>query len=119
MLKNMAYRYAINVMTRGGGSGDAWGITVRDQMGGSPRVTRLNMINKNEKYENQTYWKARIGYGMRWLVESVFSEFKRLLGEHLMALKWENIVQEVRLKVIQYNKWRDESIEQEVEEVTP
>ncbi len=68
-------------------------------------------MDREEKRENQTYWKARIGYDMRRLVESVFSAFKRLFGEHLMALKWENIVQEIRLKVIQCNKWRDESIE--------
>ena len=30
-----------------------------------------------------------------------------------MALKWENIVQEVRLKVALYNRWRDESIARE------
>ncbi len=40
----------------------------------------------------------------------MFSAFKRLFGEHLMALKWDNILQEVRLKVALYNRWRDESI---------
>ncbi len=76
-------------------------------------------MDREEKRENQVYWKARIGYGKRWLVESVFSAFKRMFGVHVMALKWENIVQEIRLKVIQYNKWRDESIAREVGRVTP
>ncbi len=105
--------HTVNVTARGKGSGDAWGISVRDQMGGSPDATRLDLMDREEKRENQVYWKVRIGYGHRWLVEAVFSVFKRLFGEHLMALKWDNIVQEIRLKVIQYNKWRDESIARE------
>ena len=105
--------HKINVTARGKGSGDAWGESVRDQLGGNPDATRLDLMSREEKRENQTYWKTRIGYGQRWLAESVFSAFKRLFGEHLMALKWENIVQEVRLKVSLYNRWRDESIARE------
>ncbi len=67
-------------------------------------------MDREEKRENQACWKARIGYSHRWIVESVFSAFKRLFSEHLMALKWDNILQEVRLKVALYNRWRDESI---------
>ena len=105
--------HKINVVARGKGSGDAWGESVRDQLGGGPDATRLDLMSMEEKRENQTYWKTRIGYGQRWLAESVFSAFKRLFGEHLMALKWENIVQEVRLKVALYNRWRDESMARE------
>ncbi len=102
--------HKINATARSKGSGDAWGASVRDQMGGSPDATRLDLMDREEKRENQAYWKARIGYGHRWIVESVFSAFKRLFGEHLMALNWDNIIQEVRLKVALYNRWRDESI---------
>ncbi len=105
--------HKINVTARGRGSGDAGGESVRDQLGGSPDATRLDLMSTEEKRENQVCWKTRIGYGQRWLAESVFSAFKRLFGEHLMALKWENIVQEVRLKVALYNRWRDESIARE------
>lgn len=52
---------------------------------------------------------------MRWVVEGVFSIFKRVFGEHVMPLKWEGIIQEIRLKVALYNKWRDESIAREME----
>ena len=93
----------ISVTARGTRPGDARGVCVRDRPGGGPAATSLDLMSREEKRENQTYWKARIGYGFRWLAESVFSAFKRLFGEHLMALKWDNIVQEVRLKVIQYN----------------
>ena len=106
--------HKINVTARGKGSGDAWGMTVRDQLGGSPDATRLDKMDREEKRENQTYWKRRIDYGQRWLVESVFSAFKRLFGEHLMALTWDKIVQEIKLKVALYNKWRGESLAREV-----
>ncbi len=60
--------HTINVTARGKGSGDAWGVSVRNQMGGSPEATHLNLMSREEKRENQAYWKARIGYGTRWLV---------------------------------------------------
>ena len=52
---------------------------------------------------------------MRWVAEGAFSIFKRIFGEHVMSLKWENIIQEIRLKVALYNRWRDESIAREME----
>ena len=84
-------------------------------MGGDPEATRLDLLSQKEKRENQTYWKAKIGYNMRWVVQGVFSIFKRVFGEHVMSLKWESIIQEIRLKVVLYNKWRDESIARELE----
>ena len=79
--------HRINVTARGKGSGDAWGVSVRDQLGGSPGATRLDLLSREEKRENQVYWKARIGYNMRWVVEGAFSIFKRVFGEHVMSLK--------------------------------
>ena len=103
--------HTINVTGRGKGSGDAWGLSVRDQLGGRPDAKRLDLMSREEKRENQAYWKARTGYSQRWVVEGVFSMFKRMFGEHVTALKWENILQEIRLKVALYNRWRDESID--------
>ena len=105
--------HKINVTPRSRGSGAAWGISVRDQLGGSTKATRLDLLSKEEKRENQVYWKARIGYRRRWVVEGVFSIFKRVFGEHVLALKWENIVHEIQLKVSLYNRWRDESLYRE------
>ena len=107
--------HRINVTARNKGSGDAWGVSVRDQLGGSPEATRLDLLSREEKRENQAYWKAKIGYNMRWVAEGAFSIFKRVFGEHVMSLKWESIIQEIRLKVALYNKWRDESIARELE----
>ena len=53
---------------------------------------------------------------MRWVVEGAFSIFKRIFGEHVMSLRWANIIQEIRLKVALYNRWRNESIARELEE---
>ena len=111
--------HRINVTARGKGSGDAWGVSVRDQLGGGPETTRLDLLSREERRENQTYWKAKIGYNMRWVAEGVFSIFKRIFGEHVMSLKWKNVIQEIRLKVALYNKWRDESIARELERSVP
>jgi len=40
----------------------------------------------------------------------VISAIKRMFGEDLRALKWENIVQEVKLRIWLYNKWIDEAM---------
>ena len=108
--------HTINVTGRGKGSGDAWGLSVRYQLGGRPDAKRLDLMSREEKRENQVYWKARTGYSQRWVVEGVFSMFKRMFGEHVTALKWENILQEIRLKVALYNRWRDESMARELGE---
>ena len=88
---------------RGKGFGDAWGLAVRDQLGGSPK-SRIGTLTESEKVENQKAWKKRVGYGRRWIVEIFFSAFKRIFGESVMAKKWDNIVQEVLLKVSVWNR---------------
>ena len=111
--------HRINVTARGKGSGDAWGVSVRDQMGGGPETARLDLLNREERRENRVYWKAKIGYNTRRVAEEAFSIFKRIFGEHVMSLKWESIIQKIRLKVALYNKWRDESIAREMERSVP
>ena len=48
-------------------------------------------------------WAEEKGYGRRWMVETAFSTFKRLLGEHSMARTMENITRELVAKVALYN----------------
>ncbi|MBI1658899.1 MAG: hypothetical protein IS632_09060, partial [Thaumarchaeota archaeon] len=36
--------HRINATARGKGSGDAWGVSVRDQLGGGPEATRLDLL---------------------------------------------------------------------------
>ena len=78
------------------------GVAVRDQLGGSPEGS-VGTLTGRQKRENQRRWKRRVGYGRRWVVEIVFSAFKRMFGESVMASKWENMVHEIMLKVATYN----------------
>ena len=64
-------------------------------------------LSDEEKKSNQKEWKMRVEYGKRWIVEIVFSAFKRMFGEYLYSLKWKNMIQEVNLKVAACNKLVD------------
>jgi hypothetical protein len=48
-------------------------------------------------------WARVTGYGRRWAVETAYSTFKRLFGEHSLARSFENIVRELAGKVALYN----------------
>ena len=48
-------------------------------------------------------WAGLKGYGRRWMVETVYSTFKRAFGEHCMAQTFRNIVKELVAKATIYN----------------
>jgi len=48
-------------------------------------------------------WARVTGYGRRWAVETVYSTFKRVFGEHSLARSFGNIVKELAGKVALYN----------------
>jgi len=54
-----------------------------------------------------------IGYGQRWIVEIIIiiiiiiSALKRLFGNSVCARKWENMVQEIKLKAAIYNRYQE------------
>lgn len=50
-------------------------------------------------------WKSVKDYGKRWIVEIVFSAFKRVLGETLMSKSFLGQKAEATLKVILYNRF--------------
>ena len=60
-------------------------------------------LTETERADAPEEWKENSGYGKRWVVEIIFSAFKRLFGSDVWALKLENIVQEIKLKVRTYN----------------
>ena len=61
-------------------------------------------MTKDERLAAQKKWKKMVEYGKRWLVEIAFSSIKRLLGEKVSAVKWENIVREIAAKIALYNR---------------
>ena len=99
-------KLGVNSMGREKGTGDAWGMAVREQLGGYADC-HMWEISNDEKKRLREEWKKRVKYGKRWLAEIAFSTFKRMFGEHLYSLKWKNMVQEVRIKAATYNRLVD------------
>ena len=48
-------------------------------------------------------WKEEKEYGMRWMVETVFSVFKRMFGEYARSKKFEYMIKEMIIKAHIYN----------------
>ena len=46
------------------------------------------------------YLKLSVICGDRWIVEEVFSAFKRMFDEHVISHKRENMIHELKIKVI-------------------
>ncbi len=63
------------------------------------------MRNKTVKMQKDDLdkWKDSVSYGSRWIVESVFSCIKRMFGEYVTAIRFENMIKEIILKASLYN----------------
>ena len=48
-------------------------------------------------------WVELVGYGERWAVETAYSTFKRVFGEHSLSRSLESIARELAGKVALYN----------------
>jgi hypothetical protein len=57
-----------------------------------------------QKNDLQKWKDNSVSYGMRWIVETVFSCIKRTFGEYVYSVKFENMVKEMMLKSSLYNK---------------
>ena len=69
------------------------------------RKTNHYLRNKNVQSQktNLEQWKNSVDYGQRWIVETVFSCIKRMFGEYVTAIRFENMVKEIILKASLYN----------------
>ena len=69
------------------------------------RKTNHYIRNKTVKMQknNLQEWKNSVRYGQRWIVESVFSCIKRMFGEYVTAIRFENMIKEIILKASLYN----------------
>ena len=70
--------------------------------GSSTRAKIVRFIKKNSMEQ----WKENNSYGKRWIVEIYFSGLKRVMSEVIKAKKIEYIIQELALKVVNYNIMR-------------
>jgi len=103
-------------------SGKSKGSTARKEQGfmqlgnckiNHKNVKMFNSLTEEQKLENQKQWKIDVGYGRRWSVEIAISTFKRTLGEDISARVWDNVVREIKFKVMIYNLMIDAALEQE------
>ena len=68
-----------------------------------------NSLRNREVYsqlKDLLKWKKRRIYGKRWMAETVFSSIKRTFGEYVSAIKYQNMIKEMILKVSLYNLFR-------------
>ena len=94
-----------NANSRAGGMGRTRGLAAQDQMcGNDPGPKRLAALDECGRVQNQKDWKRRVGYGRRWLVEIVFSSLKRMFGGSVNAVKMENIVQKIAIRINTCNR---------------
>jgi IS5 family transposase len=68
---------------------------------------KTNQYLRNKAVQSQKtdlqQWKDSVSYGKRWIVETIFSCIKRMFGEYVTAIRFENMVKEIMLKVSLYN----------------
>ena len=71
------------------------------------RCTNTNHYLRNKAVTMQKtdlqQWKYSVNYGQRWMVETVFSCIKRMFGEYVTAIRFENMIKEMMLKASLYN----------------
>jgi len=76
------------------------------------KKTNHYLRNKTVKMQknNLQQWKVRVDYGQRWIVETVFSCIKRMFGEYVTAIRFENMIKEIMLKASLYNLFQSITI---------
>ncbi len=69
------------------------------------RKTNHYLRNKTVKMQKDHFdkWKDSVSYGKRWIAETVFSCIKRMFGEYVTAIRFDNMIKEIMLKVSLYN----------------
>ena len=75
-------------------------------------ITNHYLRNKTVKMQknNLQQWKVSVDYGQRWIVETVFSCIKRIFGEYVTAIKFNNMIKEIMLKASLYNLFQSITI---------
>jgi hypothetical protein len=63
-------------------------------------LRNLSVISQKKDLQK---WKDSV-YEQRWIVETVFSSIKRMFGEYVYPVRLKNMIQEMMLKALLYNK---------------
>src|SRR6476646_3511589 len=67
-----------------------------------------NVRNREVRLQTKDYhkWKKKRKYGQRWMTETAFSSIKRMFGEYTSAIRFQNMVKEITMKISLYNLFR-------------
>ena len=78
---------------------------IKERKNSRCRKTNHYLRNKTVKMQknNLQDWKVSVNYGQRWIVETIFSCIKRMFGEYVTAIRFENMIKEMILKASLYN----------------
>lgn len=76
----------------------------------NPIIDPAIKVRKNSSIKSMGCYTRKIGAlkqisdpGNRWAAETAFSSMKRIFGEHVISIKWKNIVNELLMKAYIYN----------------
>jgi hypothetical protein len=69
----------------------------------NPFFRNLSVIAQRNDFSR---WRDSVSYGWRWIVETAISTIKRMFGEYVYSVKYDNMVKEVMLKIALYNRLR-------------
>jgi len=64
---------------------------------------RAESVRERDDLGGYREWADKVGYGMRWKVEGLFSSVKRIFGESVRASSKEGMLREVMMKFNCYN----------------
>ena len=70
------------------------------------RNNKIQNIEVQLQTNDYHKWKKKRRYGQRWIVETVFSSLKRMFGEYTSAIRFQNMIKEMTMKVSLYNLFR-------------
>ncbi len=69
-----------------------------------------NVRNREVQLQIKEYhkWKKKRKYGQRWMAKetAAFSSIKRMFGEYASAIRFQNMVKEMTMKISLYNLFR-------------
>ena len=84
------------------------GIKVRKNSIISCKNNKIRNKEADHQIKDLFKWKKKSRkYGKRWIAkETVFSSIKRTYGEYVSAIKYQNMIKEMILKVSLYNLFR-------------